>query len=125
MNKLRERAKQLNIPRRHKMTREELEKAIEDTTLKYKELIFTSDVVCKDCLNELRKHELLDEKQYKEKLMEQTIRDLSYVHTCLCTNTVIDGDIIACSDCGLVLEDSETNGEGDFLSHKVKRRNER
>ena len=78
MNKLRERAKELNIPCRHKMSREELEKAIKDTTLKYKELIFTSDVVCKDCLNELRKQDMVDKYQHAKKLMEQTIRDFSW-----------------------------------------------
>ena len=49
MNKLLEKAKQLNIPRRNLMKKDEFEEAIRDTTLKYKELIFGSDFICKSC----------------------------------------------------------------------------
>ena len=121
MNKLLEKAKELNIPRRNLMKKEELVQAIKDTTLKYKELIFRSDVVCRDCLNELRKQQKIDEKRHSEMLLKQTIRDLSCEYCSLHTKTVTNGEIIACLDCGLVLEESEAN-EGDFLSHKIKRR---
>ena len=57
MNKtsLLELAKKLNIPCRNCMkTKEELEKAIEDTIARYKKIIFSSDTpVCMVCLDKL------------------------------------------------------------------------
>ena len=55
MNKLVEEAKALNIPRRNLMKKDQLKQAIKDTVDRYKEIIFGSDVICKDCLNELKK----------------------------------------------------------------------
>ena len=72
MNKLVEEAKALNIPRRNLMKKDRLKQAIKDTVGRYKELIFESDVICKECY--------------------------------------------------LILEESKVSSEGDFLSHKVKRR---
>ena len=40
--------------------------------------------------------------------------------TCLCTRTMVDGEITACMDCGLVLEDSEVDLSGDYFPHKIK-----
>ena len=76
MNKtsLLELVKKLNIPRRNCMkTKEELEKAIKDTITKYKEIIFLLDnPVCKACLNELRRQQVIDKKVYDQKLRDDT-----------------------------------------------------
>ena len=123
MNKLVEETKALNIPRRNLMKKDQLKQAIKDTVDRYKEIIFGSDVICKDCLNELKKQRIIDEYTQSKKLLEQTARDLScqFDH-CFHTRTLIDGEITVCMDCGLILEESKVNSERDFLSHKVKRR---
>ena len=60
-------------------TKKELEEAIKDTITKYKEIIFGSDSpVCMACLNELRKKQVIDEKVYDQKLMEDTVRKLAW-----------------------------------------------
>ena len=78
MNKtsLLELAKKLNIPRRNCMKiKNELEKAIKDTITMHKEIIFGSDTpVCMACLEELRKQQIIDQKVFDQKLMEDTIR---------------------------------------------------
>ena len=125
MNKLLEEAKALNIPRRNLMEKDQLKQAIKDTVERYKELIFGSDVICKDCLNELKKQRKIDEYTHSKKLLEQTVRDLSCQFVsdhCFHTRTLIDGEMTACMDCGLILEESKVSSEKDFLSHKVKRR---
>ena len=72
-------AKKLNIPCRNCMkTKEELEEAIKDTIKKYKEIIFGSDTsTCMACLDELRKQQIIDQKIYDQKLMEETMRKLA------------------------------------------------
>ena len=95
MKKLHEKAKELNIPRRNLMKKEELVQAIKDTTLKYKELIFRNDVVCRDCLNELRKQQKIDEKIHLQRLLEQSIRHLCCQY-CYHTETTIDGETLIC-----------------------------
>ena len=125
MNKLLEESKALNIPRRNLMKADQLKQAIKDTIARYKEIIFGSDVICKGCLNELKKQRKIDEYTHFKKLLEQTVRDLSchFVSDhCFHTRTSIDGELTVCMDCGLILEESEVSSEGDFLSHKVKRR---
>ena len=125
MNKLVEEAKALNIPCRNLMKKDQLKQAIKDTVDRYKEIIFGSDVICKDCLNELKKQRKIDEYTHSKKLLEQTVRDLSCQFVsdhCFHTRTLIDGEITVCMDCGLILEEFKVNSEGDFLSHKVKRR---
>ena len=125
MNKLVEEAKALNIPRRNLMEKDQLKQAIKDTVERYKELVFGSDVICKDCLNELKKQRKIDEYTHSKKLLEQTVRGLSCQFVsdhCFHTRTLIDGEMTACMDCGLILEESKVSSEGDFLSHKVKRR---
>ena len=93
MNKtsLLELAKKLNIPRRNCMkTKEELEEAIKDTIKGYKEIIFGSDTpACVACLDELRKQQIIDQKVYDQKLMEDTMRKLAWEG--LQKNLVIDG----------------------------------
>ena len=82
MNKksLLEHAKKLNIPRWNFMkTKEELEKAIKDNITKYKEIIFGADTpVCMTRLSELRKQQVIDEKLYDQKLMDDTVRKLDW-----------------------------------------------
>ena len=70
MNKLLEEAKALNIPRRNMMKADQLKQAINDTAERYKELIFGSDVICKDYLNELKKQRKIDEYTHSKKLLE-------------------------------------------------------
>ena len=125
MNKLLEEAKALNIPRRNLMKEDQLKQAIKDIVERYKELIFGSDVICKDCLNEVKKQRKIDEYTHSKKLLEQTVRDLScqfFSDHCFHTRTLIDWEMTVCMDCGLILEESEVSSEGDFLSDKIKRR---
>ena len=81
MNKtsLLELAKKLNIPRRNCMkTKEELEEAIKDSITMYQEIIFGPDThACMACLDELRKQQIVDQKIYAQKLMEDTVRKLA------------------------------------------------
>ena len=125
MNKLLKEAKALNIPRRNLMKKDQLKQAIKDTVDRYKEIIFGSDVICKNCLNELKKQRKIDEYTRSKKLLEQTVQDLSCQFVsdhCFHMRTLIDGEMTVCMDCGLILEESEVSSERDFLSHKVKRR---
>ena len=127
MNKLVEEAKALNIPRRNLMKKDQLKQTIKDTVdrYRYKEIISGSDVICKDCLNEFKKQRKIDEYTHSKKLLEQTVRDLSCQFVsdhCCHTRTLIDGEMTVCMDCGLILEESKVSSEGDFLSHKFKRR---
>ena len=81
MNKtsLLEFAKKLNIPRRNYMkTKKELEEAIKDTITRYKEIIFGSYTpACMACLDQLRKQQVIDQKAYDQRLMEDTVRKLA------------------------------------------------
>ena len=107
------------------MKKDQFKQAIKDAVDRHKEIIFGSDVICKDCLNELKKQRKIDEYTRSKKLLEQTVRDLScqfVLDHCFHTRTLIDGEITVCMDCGLILEESKVNSEKDFLSHKVKRR---
>ena len=94
MNKtsLLELAKKLNIHHRNCMkTKEELEEAIKDTITKYKKIIFGSDTpVCMARLDELRKQQVIGQKIYDQKLMEDTVRKLAWEG--LQKNIVMDGD---------------------------------
>ena len=105
MNKtsLLELAKKLNIPRRNCMkTKEELEEAIKDTIKGYKEIIFGSDTpACVACLDELRKQQIIDQKVYDQKLMEDTMRKLAWEG--LQKNIVMDGGTMIDKRTGEVL----------------------
>ena len=105
MNKtsLLELAKKLNIPRRNCMkTKEELEEAIKDTIKRYKEIIFGSDTpTCVACLDELRKQQIIDQKVYDQKLMEDTMRKLAWEG--LQKNIVMDGGTMIDKRTGEVL----------------------
>ena len=137
---LQEIAKKLNIPRRCKMSEGELEEAIENTSKIYLKEILNNNIIqddflikeilnnkfirCKNCIEELKKQEKIDQYTYDKMVMEDTIRELSWRYItkdkCLCTRIMVDGEITACMDCGLVLEDSEVDRSGDYFPHKVK-----
>ena len=94
MNKtsLLELEKKLNIRRRNLMkTKEDNEEAIKDTTTRYKEIIFSSDKpVCIACLDELRKQQIIDQKVYDQKLIEDMLIKLTWEG--LQKDTAMDGD---------------------------------
>ena len=106
MNKtsLLELAKKLNIPRRNCMkTKEELEEAIKDTIAGYKNIIFGLDTpVCMACLDELQKQQVIDQKIYDQKLMEDTIRKLAWKG--VQKNIVMDSDTMIHKRTGEVLD---------------------
>ena len=96
-------AKKLNIPRQNCMkTKEDLEEAIKDTIPMYKKIIIGLDTsACKPCLEELRKQQIIDQKVYDQKLMEDTMRKLAWEG--LQTNIVMDSDTIIDKRTGEVL----------------------
>ena len=60
-------------------TKEELEEAIKDTMTMYKEIVFGSDTpACMACLYDLQKQQVIDQKIYDQKLMEDTVRKLAW-----------------------------------------------
>ena len=105
MNKtsLLELAKKLNIPRRNCMkTKEELEEAIKDTIKEYNEINFGSDTpTSMVCLEELWKQQVIDQKVYDQKLMEDIVRKLAWER--LEINFVVDGDTMIDKRTGEVL----------------------
>ena len=57
----------------------------------YKDIIFGSDSpTCMACLEELRRQQVIDQKIYDQKLMENTMRKVAWEG--LQRNIVIDGD---------------------------------
>ena len=83
-------------------TKETLEEAIKDTITMYKEIIFGSDIpACMACLDELRKQQVIDQKVYDQKLMEDTMRKLAWEG--LQKNIVMDGDTMIDKRTGEVL----------------------
>ena len=72
-------------------TKEEMEEAIKDTITKYKGIIFGSvSPACMACQEELRRQQVIDQKVYDQKLMEDMIRNLAWEG--LQKNIVMDGD---------------------------------
>ena len=60
-------------------TKEEIEEVIKDIITTYKEIIFGSDApACMVCLDELWKQQVIDQKIYDQKLMEDTMRKLAW-----------------------------------------------
>ena len=106
MNKtsLLELAKKLNIPRRNCMkTKEELEEAIKDIIKRYKEIILCSDTpTCVACLDELQKQQIIDQKVYDQKMMEDAMRNLSWEG--LQRNIVMGGDMMINNVTGELLD---------------------
>ena len=97
-------AKKLNIARRNCVkTKEELEEAIKGTIQAYKEIIFGLNTpVCMVCIDKLRKQQIIDQHVYNQKLMDDTIRKLSWEG--LQKNTVMDGDTMIDRRTGEVLD---------------------
>ena len=59
-------------------TKKELEEAIKDTIKGYKEIIFGSDTpACMASLDELRKHQIIDQRVYDQELMDVILRKLA------------------------------------------------
>ena len=93
-----------------------------------KEILNNKLLRCKNCIEELKKQEKIDQYMYDKMLMEDVTRELSWRYitkdtskdTCLCTRIMVEGEITACMDCGLVLEDSEVDRSGDYYPYKVK-----
>ena len=84
-------------------TKEEVEEAIKDPITKYKAIIFGSDTPASmACLEELRKQQVIDQKAYDQKLMEDTIRKLSWEG--LQRNIVMDGDAMIDKRTDVVLD---------------------
>ena len=106
MNKtpLLELAKKLNIPCQNCMkTKEKLEEAIKGTITGYKEIIFgLGTPASMACLHELRKQQVIDEKVYDQKLMNDTVKKLA--RDGLQKNMVLDGDMMIDGRTGEVLD---------------------
>ena len=76
-------------------TKEELEEAIKDTITKYKEIIFGPEF-------QNQNFEVIDEKVYDQKLMDDMIRKLAWDE--LQKNIVMDGDVMINRRTGEVLD---------------------
>ena len=60
-------------------TKEEIEEAIKDTITGYKEIIFGSDIPASMArLAELRKQQVIDQKIYNQKLLDNAMRKLAW-----------------------------------------------
>ena len=83
-------------------TKEELEEAIKDTIKEYNEINFGSDTpTSMVCLEELWKQQVIDQKVYDQKLMEDVVRKLAWERLEL--NFVVDGDTMIDKRTGEVL----------------------
>ena len=83
-------------------TKEELEKAIKDTITVYKKIIFGLDTPASmTCLDELREQQIIDQKIYDQKLMEDMMRKLAWEG--LQKNIAMDGDTMIDMRTGKVL----------------------
>ena len=79
-----------------------------------KEIIFGSDTpACMACLGELRKQQVIDQKIYDQKLMEDTMRKLAWEG--LQKNILMDGDTMIDKRTGEVLDP-----DVDFIYWKDK-----
>ena len=83
--------------------KEELEKAIKDTITRYKEIIFSLDTpTCIACLDQLQKQQIIHQKVYDQKLIEDTMRKLTWEG--LQKNIAMDGDTMIDKRTGEVLD---------------------
>ena len=74
-------------------TKQEIAKATKDTIINYKEVIFGVDIPIRiKCLDEIWKQQVIDEKVYDQRLMNDTVRKLAWKH--LQENTSVDGDMM-------------------------------
>ena len=84
-------------------TKEELEEAIKDTIKEYNEINFGSDTpTSMVCLEELWKQQVIDQKVYDQKLMEDTMRKLAWEG--LQKNIVMNGVTMVDKRTGEVLD---------------------
>ena len=84
-------------------TKEKLEEAIKGTITGYKEIIFgLGTPASMACLHELRKQQVIDEKVYDQKLMNDTVKKLA--RDGLQKNMVLDGDMMIDGRTGEVLD---------------------
>ena len=84
-------------------TKEELEEAIKDIIKRYKEIILCSDTpTCVACLDELQKQQIIDQKVYDQKMMEDAMRNLSWEG--LQRNIVMGGDMMINNVTGELLD---------------------
>ena len=94
--------------------REELEEAIKDTIKGYKEIIFGSDTpTCMACLGELRRQQVIDQRVYDQRPMDNTLKILASER--LQKNIVWDDDTMIDKRTGKVL-----GPEVDFTYWKEK-----
>ena len=83
--------------------KEELEEAIKDTITRYKEIIFSLDTpACIACLDQHQKQQIIHQKVYDQKLIEDTMRKLTWEG--LQKNIVMDGDTMIDKRTGEVLD---------------------
>ena len=97
-------AKKLNIPRQNCMkTKDELEETISSTIILYKDIIFGLDTpACIACLEGFWKQQVIDQKVYDQKLMDDTMRKLAWER--LQRSIVMDGDTMIDKRTGEVLD---------------------
>ena len=93
--KLSQEAKELNKSHWNSISNKDPRKAIKDTIIKYKEIIFGADI-CIKCLDELKKQEVIDDKTYKK-------NPVSNLEWSWLQNIEIDGDVMINSWTGNVL----------------------
>ena len=106
----------------HMKTKEELEEAIKDTITRYKEVIFGSDTpACMACLDKLRKQQVIDQKTYDQRLMEDTMRKLAWEG--LPKNILMDGNTniirgqVRCWILKLIPHTGKTNFQLIFIAY--------
>ena len=96
------------------MYKEELEKATNDTIIKYKEIIFGVDIPTYiECLDELLRQQVLHKKVSYQKLLNDAVRRLAWKQ--FQENTVVNGDMLIDKKTGAVLDP-----ELDYICYKEK-----
>lgn len=71
----------------------DLQKAIKNTIIKYKEIAFIVDSpICTKCLDEIKKQQVINDKTCNQKLKDAHVRKLVWDE--LHKNTVMDGDML-------------------------------
>ena len=95
-------------------TNGEIEEVLKDTITECKKIIFSSDIPdYMACLDELQKQQIIDQKIYDQRLMEDTVRKLDWEG--LQKNIVIDGGTMIDKRAGKMLDP-----EVDFTYWKDK-----
>ena len=75
------------------MSKEDIQKAIKNTIIKNKEIVFGVDSpICIKCLDELKKQHVVNDKAYNQKLKDAAVKKL--VWDKLHKNIVMDGDMM-------------------------------